>query len=80
VPLGLWAGLRRNGLAGRAIMGFSILGFSLPTFWVGLMLIMLFSVQLGWLPSSGRGETVEVLGIPLSFLTLDGLRIWCCRR
>jgi len=74
VPLGLWAGLRRDKLAGRAIMGFSILGFSLPTFWVGLMLIMLFSVQLGWLPSSGRGQTVEVLGIPLSFLTLDGLR------
>ena len=74
VPLGLWAGLRRDALAGRAIMGFSILGFSLPTFWVGLMLIMLFSVQLGWLPSSGRGQTVPVLGIPLSFLTLDGLR------
>ncbi len=74
VPLGLWAGLRRDGLAGKAIMGFSILGFSLPTFWVGLMLIMLFSVQLGWLPSSGRGQTVEWLGIALSCLTLDGLK------
>jgi len=74
VPLGLWAGLRREGLAGRAIMGFSILGFSLPSFWVGLMLIMLFSVQLGWLPSSGRGQTTEVLGIALSCLTLDGLK------
>lgn len=74
VPLGLWAGLRRDGLAGRTIMSLSILGFSLPTFWVGLMLIMLFSVNLGWLPSSGRGQTVEWLGIPLSFLTLDGLK------
>lgn len=74
VPLGLWAGLRRDGLAGRTIMSLSILGFSLPTFWVGLMLIMLFSVQLGWLPSSGRGQTVEWLGIPLSCLTLDGLK------
>jgi peptide/nickel transport system permease protein len=74
VPLGLWAGLRSGGLAGRTIMGLSILGFSLPSFWVGLMLIMLFAVQLGWLPSSGRGQTVEVLGVPLSFLTLDGLR------
>ena len=74
VPLGLWAGLRRDGLASKAIMGFSILGFSLPTFWVGLMLIMLFSVQLGWLPSSGRGQTVEWMGIALSCLTLDGLR------
>ena len=74
VPLGLWAGLRRNGLAGKAIMGFSVLGFSLPTFWVGLMLIMLFSVYLGWLPSSGRGETVGWLGMQVSFLTLDGLK------
>jgi len=52
----------------------SILGFSLPTFWVGLMLIMVFAVQLGWLPSNGRGETVSVLGVPLSFLTVDGIR------
>ena len=74
VPLGLWAGLRRTGLAGKAIMGFSVLGFSLPTFWVGLMLIMLFSVYLGWLPSSGRGETALLLGVPVSFLTLDGLK------
>ena len=74
VPLGLWAGLRRNGFAGKAIMGLSVLGFSLPTFWVGLMLIMLFSVTLGWLPSSGRGETRLLLGVPLSFLTLDGLK------
>jgi peptide/nickel transport system permease protein len=74
IPLGLWAGLRPNGVAGRTIMAGSILGFSLPTFWVGLMLIMVFAVFLGWLPSNGRGETVDVLGVPLSFLTLDGLQ------
>src|SRR5947207_7763364 len=74
IPLGLWAGLKPNGIAGRTIMGGSILGFSLPTFWVGLMLIMVFAVMLGWLPSNGRGETVDVLGVPLSFLTVDGLR------
>ncbi|MCY1234935.1 Dipeptide transport system permease protein DppB [compost metagenome] len=74
IPLGLWAGLRPNGVAGKSIMTVSILGFSLPTFWVGLMLIMVFAVQLGWLPSNGRGETVRVLGIPLSFLTVDGIR------
>jgi peptide/nickel transport system permease protein len=74
IPLGLMAGLRPNGLAGKAIMTISILGFSLPTFWVGLMLIMVFAVKLGWLPSGGRGETVNVLGVPLSFLTRDGLR------
>ena len=55
-------------------MAGSILGFSLPTFWVGLMLILVFSVWLGWLPTSGRGPTVNLLGIPLSFLTLEGLR------
>ena len=74
IPLGLWAGLRPHGFAGKAIMTVSILGFSLPTFWVGLMLIMLFAVKLGWLPAGGRGETVSVLGVPLSFLTVDGLR------
>jgi len=74
IPLGLWAGLKPNGVAGRTIMAGSILGFSLPTFWVGLMLIMVFAVMLGWLPSNGRGETVNVLGIPVSFLTVDGLR------
>jgi peptide/nickel transport system permease protein len=54
-------------------MAGSILGFSLPTFWVGLMLIMLFSVMLGWLPSSGRGPTVDLFGfIPVSFLSIEG--------
>jgi len=74
IPLGLWAGLRPNGVAGRTIMAGSILGFSLPTFWVGLMLIMVFSVILGWLPSNGRGPTVDVLGIPVSFLSFEGWR------
>ena len=74
IPLGLWAGLRPHGIVGKSIMGFSILGFSLPTFWVGMMLIMLFAVHLGWLPSGGRGETTLLFGVPVSFLTWDGLR------
>ncbi len=74
IPLGLWAGLKPGSAAGRAIMAGSILGFSLPTFWVGLMLIMVFSVWLGWLPTSGRGPTMNLIGIPVSFLTLEGLR------
>jgi peptide/nickel transport system permease protein len=75
IPLGLWAGLRPNGIAGRSIMAGSILGFSLPTFWVGLMLIMVFSVMLGWLPSNGRGPTVDLFGvIPVSFLSIEGWR------
>ena len=73
IPLGLVAGLRPDSLVGRSIMAFSIVGFSLPTFWVGLLLIMLFAVQLGWLPSNGRGETTLLFGVPVSFLSLDGL-------
>jgi peptide/nickel transport system permease protein len=72
IPLGLWAGLKPDSFAGRAIMAGSILGFSLPTFWVGLLLIMVFSVELGWLPTSGRGPTVDVLGVPVSFLSVEG--------
>ncbi len=74
IPCGLYAGLRPHSLAGKAITAGSILGFSLPTFWVGLVLIMVFAVELGWLPSTGRGATVRVLGIETSLLTLDGLR------
>jgi peptide/nickel transport system permease protein len=74
LPLGLWAGLKPDSVAAKTIMAGSILGFSLPTFWVGLMLIMVFAVQLGWLPSTGRGQTVEVLGLHLSILTWDGIR------
>src|SRR6267143_4528431 len=74
IPLGLWAGLKPRSAAGRTIMAGSILGFSLPTFWVGLMLILVFSVWLGWLPTSGRGPTVNLIGIPVSFLTAEGLR------
>ncbi len=75
IPLGLFAGLRPNGAAGRAILAGSILGLSLPTFWVGLMLIVVFSVMLGWLPASGRGPTTLLFGVvPVSFLTLAGLK------
>jgi peptide/nickel transport system permease protein len=74
IPLGLVAGLKPDSWIGRTIMAGSIVGFSLPTFWVGLLLIMVFSVWLGWLPPTGRGETVMVLGVPVSFLTWDGLR------
>ena len=74
IPLGLWAGLKADTIAGKTILAASILGFSLPTFWVGLMLIMSFSVYLGWLPAGGRGPTQELLGVPVSFLSLDGLK------
>jgi len=72
IPLGLVAGLYRDRPLGRGIMATSVLGFSLPNFWQGMMLILLFAVWLGWLPASGRGDTVSVLGVPLSILTADG--------
>ena len=73
LPLGMYAGLKPDSLGSKAIMAGSILGFSLPTFWVGLMLIMVFAVQLGWLPSTGRGDTAYFLGLQWSFLTGNGL-------
>ena len=83
LPLGMYAGMRPNSAPSKVIMAGSILGFSLPTFWVGLMLIMVFAVQLGWLPSTGRGDTCSLLGfvglqpcsqgVQWSFLTRDGL-------
>jgi peptide/nickel transport system permease protein len=74
IPLGLYAGLRPHSRASKAIMAGSILGFSLPTFWVGLLLILVFAVQLGWLPSTGRGPTQEILGIQVSILHWEGLK------
>jgi peptide/nickel transport system permease protein len=74
LPLGLYAGLNPDRVSSKAIMAASVLGFSLPTFWVGLMLMMVFAVMLGWLPSTGRGATASFLGITSSLLTLDGLR------
>lgn len=74
VPLGIYAGYRPRGLLARAIMAVSVVGFSVPTFWIGLILILTFAVELGWLPAGGRGPTIAVLGVEWSFLTLEGLR------
>ncbi|QNB06859.1 ABC transporter permease [Herbaspirillum frisingense] len=74
VPLGLLAGMKPDHPLSRLVMTTSILGFSLPTFWIGLMLIMAFSVTLGWLPSGGRGQTAELFGVQWSWLTADGWR------
>lgn len=62
VPLGIWAGYRPEARSSKAIMAVSVIGFSLPTFWVGLLLILFFSVELRWLPSGGRGP-VGALGL-----------------
>lgn len=73
IPLGMYAGLKPNTRVSRTIMASSILGFSMPTFWVGILLIMFFAVYLGWLPSTGRGELGSFMGIQSSLFTLDGL-------
>ena len=73
IPLGLYAGLYPDSRISKGIMAASIFGFSLPTFWVGLMLIMLFAVELQWVPATGRGDLGSFLGIQSSLFTLDGL-------
>lgn len=74
LPLGFYAGLRPDNWISKVIMGLSMIGFSVPIFWIGLIMILTFSVQLGWLPAIGRGDLVTVMGVEVSFLTLDGLR------
>jgi len=72
VPLGIYAGYRPQSALSKSIMAFSILGFSVPTFWIGLILILTFAVSLGWLPAGGRGPTVDILGTSWSIFTLEG--------
>lgn len=74
IPLGIYAGYRPESPVSKTIMAASVLGFSVPTFWVGLILILTFAVNLDWLPAGDRGETIEVFGVGWSFLTWDGLR------
>ncbi|KRD95833.1 ABC transporter permease [Bosea sp. Root381] len=74
VPLGLYAGLDPDSRPARVIMAGTVLGFSLPSFWKGMMLILLFSVVLGMLPTAGRGETVSILGVQTSLFTANGLK------
>lgn len=74
IPLGMVAGYWPEAWFSKLILSASILGFSLPSFWVGLMLIVLFAVHWGVLPSGGRGDTVSLFGVEVSFLTWDGLK------
>lgn len=74
LPAGVYAGAKPDAALSKGIMAGSLLGISLPSFWVGILLIFAFAVEWGILPSSGRGETAVLWGIPWAFLTLDGLR------
>jgi peptide/nickel transport system permease protein len=73
-PLGLIAGMRAGSPVDQFIMTVSILGFSMPSFWLGMLLIMVLAIELQILPTIGRGETIEILGVPVSILTWDGLQ------
>ncbi|MDM8535741.1 ABC transporter permease [Desulfobacterales bacterium HSG17] len=73
IPIGIFAAINPKHWFTRFIMGFSIVGVSIPVFLTAIMLIYLFSVELKWLPSYGRGETVNIGGWSTGFLTLDGL-------
>jgi peptide/nickel transport system permease protein len=74
VPMGVYTGIRRNSFVSRIFMIFSLLGVSLPTFLIGILLILVFSVLLGWLPSYGRGDVVQFAHWSTGFLTLSGLK------
>ena len=74
LPLGVYTALRRNGWLSQAVLAVSLLGVSLPTFLIGILLILVFSVQLGWLPSYGRGDTVSLGWWTTGLFTVDGLR------
>ena len=74
IPGGVYAAAKPKSLVSRLFMTGSLFGISLPSFWVGILLIFLFAVEWGVLPSSGRGPTTAILGIHFSFLSWGGLR------
>ena len=74
VPLGVYSALRRGSFGSQLVMTASLLGVSLPTFLIGILLILVFAVLLGWLPSFGRGETVALGTWTTGLLTVDGLK------
>ncbi len=74
VPLGVYSAIKPRSILSKAIMGLSIVGISVPVFLTAIMAIYLFAVELNWLPSYGRGETIPVFGSwETGFLTQDGL-------
>ena len=74
IPMGVYTALRRNSWLSHFLLGLSLAGVSLPTFLIGILLILVFSVQLGWLPSFGRGDTVQIGWWSSGFFTASGLR------
>jgi peptide/nickel transport system permease protein len=72
LPLGVYTALKRNGKLSQALLALSLLGVSLPTFLIGILLILVFSVLLGWLPSYGRGDVIQLGFWSTGFLTRTG--------
>jgi len=74
VPVGVYSAIKPNGLFSKVVMGLSIVGISVPVFLTAIGLIYLFAIELGWMPSYGRGETTTILGFwECGFFTADGL-------
>ncbi len=74
IGLGIYTAIREHGWLARTVMALSLIGVSLPTFLIGILLIYVFSVELGWLPSFGRGDTVKLGFWSTGFLTASGLK------
>ncbi|MBQ0824240.1 ABC transporter permease [Microvirga sp. HBU67558] len=74
IPLGVLCALRPNGVAARLVQALSLIGISTPTFVTGIVLILVFAVSLGWLPSFGRGQVVDLGWWSTGFLTASGLK------
>jgi len=74
VAMGVYTALRRNSWLSQLMLAVSLIGVSLPTFLIGILLILVFAVLLGWLPSFGRGDTVALGWWSTGFLTTSGLR------
>ncbi|MEM9358787.1 MAG: ABC transporter permease [Pseudomonadota bacterium] len=74
IPMGVYTAIRRDGFISRSFMTLSLVGVSLPTFLIGILLILLFGVVLRWLPTFGRGEVIELGWWTTGFLTTSGLK------
>ncbi len=74
IPLGIYSAINPRSIFSRIIMGGSTLGVSIPVFLTAILMIYIFSVELHWLPSYGRGETINLWGWRTGLLTLDGLK------
>jgi len=74
VPMGVYTALKRNSWLAQVFLAVSLIGVSLPTFLIGILLIVVFAVLLGWLPSFGRGDTIAIGWWSTGFLTASGLK------